>query len=68
VTTLRAGRVVPVAGARVYLAGVRATTDARGRAVLRKRRGFERVRAYRLRAAHPDYRAATMTLRSLPRR
>jgi hypothetical protein len=68
VTTRRDGRSVPVAGARVMLAGARATTDARGRAVLRKRRGFERVRRYRLRAQHPDFRPATLVVRSLARR
>jgi DNA-binding beta-propeller fold protein YncE len=68
VTVRRDGRAVPVRGARVLLAGVRARTDARGRARLRKRRGFETVRRYRLRATHPDYRAAAIRIRSLPRR
>jgi DNA-binding beta-propeller fold protein YncE len=64
VTTRRDGKPEPVGGARVLLAGARATTNARGQAVLRKRRGFERVRRYRLRVSHPDFRPASLVLRS----
>jgi hypothetical protein len=68
VTTRRDGRLVPVRGARLRLAGARAITDARGRARLRKRRGFESARSYRLVAKHPDYLPATVRIRALPRR
>jgi DNA-binding beta-propeller fold protein YncE len=60
----RDGRLVPVRGARLRLAGARAVTNARGRARLRKRRGFESARTYRLVAKHPDYRPATLRIRA----
>ncbi len=63
VTSRRTGR--PVKGARLWLAGARARTDARGRAVLRKRRGFESVRRYRLRATRRGYRPGAVTIRSV---
>ena len=68
VTVRRDGELVAVPGARLLLAGARATTDERGRVVLRKRRGFESTRTYKLVARHPGYRPATLTIRSLPRR
>jgi DNA-binding beta-propeller fold protein YncE len=68
VTARRDGRLIPVRGARVSLAGARGTTNARGQARLRKRRGFESVRTYRLRARHPDYLPASLRIRALPRR
>ncbi|HEV3000834.1 MAG TPA: YncE family protein [Solirubrobacteraceae bacterium] len=55
----------PVRGANVWLAGVRARTNARGRAVLYKRRGFEYVRRYRLLATRRGHRRATLTIRSV---
>jgi hypothetical protein len=69
VTARRQGRVVPVAGVRVSVAGVRARTDRRGRAALRKRFGLDRVGRYRVRAARGGYRTAYAPVRSLsPRR
>jgi hypothetical protein len=68
VTVRRGGQLVPVQGARLRLAGARATTNARGQARLRKRRGFESVRRYKLVAKHPDYRPGTLTIRSVRRR
>jgi DNA-binding beta-propeller fold protein YncE len=68
VTTRRAGRTVPVAGARVWLGGKRTTTDRRGRATIRKRRGFERVRTYRVRVTRTGYRPAAATVRAISRR
>ena len=47
VTKRRGGKTVRVRGARVHLAGARATTNRRGVAVLRKRYGFESIRRYR---------------------
>ena len=55
----RGGRRVAVRGARVRVAGVSARTGRRGRAVLRKRRGFERVRRYRVRASRKGYRTGS---------
>jgi len=45
------------------VAGVTARTGRRGRAVLRKRRGFERVRRYRVRATRKGYRAGSARIR-----
>src|SRR5215210_771397 len=56
VTARRGGRRVAVRGARVRIAGVKKRTNRRGRAVLRKRRGFERARRYRVRASRKGYR------------
>jgi DNA-binding beta-propeller fold protein YncE len=64
---LRGGRLVPAVGARVQLAGVIATTGRDGRARLRKRRGFNRARSYRVRATLVGYRAGTATVRSVRR-
>ena len=64
VTVRRNGRAVPVRGARVSLAGVHARTDRRGRAILRKRFGFDHARRYRVRATRPGYRTGTARLRA----
>ena len=61
-----AGR--PVEGARVLVGGLRATTDAQGRASVRKRRGFMRVRRYGARAQLFGYTAGRAVLRSVGRR
>jgi DNA-binding beta-propeller fold protein YncE len=68
VTVRRNGELIPVRGVRLILAGARATTNARGRARLRKRRGFARRGTYRLRARHPHYRGTSLRIRVLPRR
>jgi len=60
-------RGLPVAGARVTLAGAVGRTNRDGVAVLRKRRGFERVRAYRVRATRTGYRPGVARVRSLRR-
>jgi len=67
VTVRRNGRVAAVPGARVKLAGVTARTDRRGRAKLRKRFGFERVRSYRATATRPGFRSGRATVRSVRR-
>ena len=67
VTTRRDGRAIPVKGARVLVGGLRARTNAKGRATLRKRHGFERVRRYRVVATLAGYRPAAASLRSLRR-
>jgi hypothetical protein len=59
---------VPVKGARVLVGGLRARTNAKGRATLRKRHGFERVRRYRVVATRTGYRPAAASLRSLRHR
>jgi DNA-binding beta-propeller fold protein YncE len=64
VTARRQGRVVPVAGVRVSVAGVHARTGLRGRAVLRKRLGMNRVGRYRVRAGRGGFRTGYATLRS----
>jgi DNA-binding beta-propeller fold protein YncE len=64
VTALRAGRRVAVRGARVRVAGVSARTGRRGRAILRKRRGLERVRRYRVRASRRGYRTGFARVRA----
>jgi DNA-binding beta-propeller fold protein YncE len=64
VTVKRAGRRVAVRGARVRVAGVTARTGRRGRAVLRKRRGLERVRRYRVRASRKGYRTGYARVRA----
>jgi DNA-binding beta-propeller fold protein YncE len=56
VTWRRGGRSVPMRGAKVTLAGARAVTDRRGRAVLRKRTGFRRAGRFRIRATYPGCR------------
>ena len=68
VTIRRNGELVPVKGAQLRLAGAHGVTDARGHTRLRKRRGFESVRTYKLVAKHPDFRPAALRIRSLPRR
>jgi YVTN family beta-propeller protein len=65
VTALRSGRRVAVRGARVLVGGLRARTNRRGRAVLRKRRGFERVRRYRVRASRKGYRTGFARVRAV---
>ena len=65
VTKRVGGRTVRVRGARVHLAGARATTNKRGRAVLRKRYGFERVRRYRATAFKRGHRNGHARLRSV---
>ena len=62
VTARRGGRSVPVRGVRVSLAGVHARTNRRGRAVLRKRYGFDRARGYRVRASRKGYRNGSARL------
>ena len=64
VTVKRGGRRVAVRGARVRVGGVKARTGRRGRAVLRKRRGFERVRRYRVRASRKGYRTGHARIRA----
>ena len=64
VTVKRGGRQVAVRRARVRVAGVTARTGRRGRAVLRKRRGFDRVRRYRVRASRSGYRTGFARIRS----
>jgi DNA-binding beta-propeller fold protein YncE len=64
VTAKRGGRRVAVRGARVRLAGVSARTGRRGRATLRKRRGLERVRRYRVRASRKGYRTGFTRVRA----
>jgi len=64
VTARRGGRRVAVRGARVRVAGVTARTGRRGRAVLRKRRGLERVRRYRVRASRKGYRTGFTRVRA----
>ena len=58
-------RRLPVAGARVSMGGLVARTNKDGIAVIRKRRGFERVRAYRVRATRTGYRPGSVRVRSL---
>ncbi len=58
----------PVEGARVMIGGLRARTDAAGRAKLHKRRGFMRVRRYGVRASAPGYQPGAARLRALRRR
>jgi len=65
VTVKRGGRRVAVRRARVRVAGVTARTGRRGRAVLRKRRGFERVRRYRVRASRKGYRTGYARIRAM---
>jgi YVTN family beta-propeller protein len=65
VTTRRGRATVPVPGARVRVGGLIATTNARGEARLRKRRGFNRSGAYRVRATRAGHVPGTTTLRSL---
>jgi YVTN family beta-propeller protein len=64
VTVRRNGRSVPVARARVDLAGVTVRTDRRGRARVRKPYGFEQVRRYSVRASRAGYRPGYTRLRS----
>jgi DNA-binding beta-propeller fold protein YncE len=64
VTAKRGGRRVAVRGARVRVAGVSARTGRRGRATLRKRRGLERVRRYRVRASRKGYRTGFARVRA----
>jgi hypothetical protein len=65
VTARRNGRRVAVRGVRVRVAGARARTNRRGRAVLRKRRGLERARLYRVRASRKGYRSGFTRVRAL---
>ncbi len=58
----------PVEGARVMVGGLRARTDAAGRASVRKRRGFMRVRRYGVRASAPGHQPGVARLRALRRR
>jgi len=67
VTVKRGGRRVAVRRARVRVGGVSARTGRRGRAVLRKRRGFERVRRYRVRASRKGYRTGYARVRATRR-
>jgi hypothetical protein len=46
------------------VAGVSARTGRRGRATLRKRRGLERVRRYRVRASRKGYRTGFTRVRA----
>ena len=64
VTTRSGRRDVPVAGARVMVGGLRATTNRRGVAILRKRYGFERVRRYGVRASRDGFATARTTVRA----
>ena len=64
VTVKRGGRRVAVRRARVRVGGVSARTGRRGRAVLRKRHGFERVRRYRVRASRRGYRTGFARIRA----
>ena len=68
VTKRRGGKTVRVRGARVHLAGARATTNRRGVAVLRKRYGFESVRRYRATAFKRGHANGHGRLRSVQRR
>jgi DNA-binding beta-propeller fold protein YncE len=52
-------RTVPMRGAHVTLAGAKAITDRRGRAVLRKRRGFRRAGRFAIRATYPGCRSGS---------
>jgi YVTN family beta-propeller protein len=63
VTVKRGGRRVAVRRAKVRVAGVTARTGKRGRAVLRKRRGFSRARRYRVRASRKGYRTGFTRVR-----
>jgi YVTN family beta-propeller protein len=67
VTVRRGARVAAVPGARVKVAGVTARTDRRGRAVLRKRFGFERARSYRVTATRAGFRSGRATVRAVRR-
>jgi DNA-binding beta-propeller fold protein YncE len=64
VLTRRDGRLVPVRGATVRLAGAKARTGRRGWATLRKRRGLARAGAYRVRALRAGYRSGTARIRA----
>jgi YVTN family beta-propeller protein len=68
VTARRAGKRVPVRGARVRVAGKRAKTNRKGRARVRKRAGFQQVRRYKVRAQKAGYRRGVARIRVLPRR
>jgi hypothetical protein len=63
VTVKRGGRRVAVRRAKVRVGGVTARTGKRGRAVLRKRNGFERARRYRVRASRKGYRTGFARVR-----
>jgi len=65
VTAKRKGKRVRVRGARIHLAGRHARTNRRGRAVIRKRLGFMRVRRYTVTAQRKGYRFGTARVRAV---
>jgi YVTN family beta-propeller protein len=64
----RAGRKLPVRGARVRAAGKRTRTNRKGRANVRKRDGFQEVRRYEVRARKGGYRRDVAKVRVTRRR
>jgi YVTN family beta-propeller protein len=65
VTARRGAAAAPVPGARVTVAGTRATTNRRGRAKLRRSTGFAQARRYRVRAARAGYRRGHAKVRAV---